>query len=317
LKDVPISSFYWAREIGGTDFNVSGTTGMHCKLEWLDTNPDPSGAAVLDQVEYGVISGLSNSDYQQYSMDEPHAYDGAGGTSKSIRVTLGGDFNGTYYVDGAWLGTTDLIPNFDVNPAEYTIIEALDASLISIGQIKTNQIEDGAVTTSKIRNADGTLNGDPFYGITTEQIRDNSITEAKLQANSVGPAQLQDDIGLIPVGMVLIWPLGASSPTNPCPDGFVVFTPLDGRFPLAVNPAAIAIDTSGIDGGVPVTSAADVIGVKTTSGGGKHGHTYSFTTSLSGPSSYGLIQAGVNTGGHEHNYEINAPFRTVWYCQKT
>jgi len=98
LKDVPISAFYWAREIGVTDFSIPATTGMQGTIEFLDTNPTPT---VLQTETFGLISGVSNSDYFQYTTDAPVVYTGTV-TSKSIRITIGGDFNGSYYVDGSF-----------------------------------------------------------------------------------------------------------------------------------------------------------------------------------------------------------------------
>ena len=59
----------------------------------------------------------------------------------------------------------------------------LQAEQIAEGAIASNKLEDGAVTSAKIRNVDGTFDTTDNYGIKTEQIRDGAVTSAKLAAD--------------------------------------------------------------------------------------------------------------------------------------
>ncbi len=316
LKDVPISSFFWAKEIGATDFSKTNTTGLRGKIEFLDSSE------VVRQTEiFGVVSGTNLSNYTQYSTESPVTYTGSI-TSNKIKLTIGGNFNGSYYVDGVWLGNTNLIPNFDINPSEYFSIDGIDANIIT-GEISTSQIADNAITTKKIKNADGSLSIDSGNGIISSHIRNGAIVSSKLANGAVTSEKLAAGTGLIPAGAIILWD-NQSSPN--CPEGFEEAIEFRGMFALGMQAAGvlgtIGINSNDIGGTFPATSASPG---NTVTGEGTHGHT-------TGGNSGNAIQHGTvspadvspqghihtiasNQGAHVHN--TNIPFRTVKFCRKT
>lgn len=310
LKNLPISAFFWAKEISPTNFAFSGTTGLRGKIEFLDNNT-VSPSVLLSQ-EFGLVSGVSNSDYIQYTTDSHVIYSGTT-SCKRIRYTLGGNFNGSYYVDGLWLGVSNLVPGFDINPSEYITVDGLSSSLL-IGQIQNTQIADGAITTIKIRNADGSISTDTGNGVTTAQIRDNAIVTSKIADGTVTAAKLAPGTGLMPQGAVILW-----DQTSVCPSGYVEAIEYRGFFPLGMNPSTpignAGIDSDTIGGAVRATDerggslAIDAVG--------DHAHGLPGGDVGGGGTSRAFPGATQGAGTHAHTGKPLIPFRTVVFCRKT
>ena len=311
LKNLPISAFFWAKEISPSNFSFSGTTGLHGLIEFLDNNT--VSPTVLLSKQFGLVSGVSNSNYIQYTTDGPIIYSGTN-SCKRIRYTIGGNFNGSYYVDGAWLGNSNLVPGFDVNPSEYITIAGLNTSLL-IGQIQTSQLADGSVITSKVRNADGSLSSDTGNGIITSQIRDNAIVTSKIADGTITSAKLAPGTGLMPTGGIILW-----DQTSVCPSGYTIAHEFDGFLPLGANPstsiAAPGVDSNTIGGSAPATDEG--VNSVTTDAVGDHIHGISQSTNAAGGTSVSATTSATNgAGAHAHTLKTKVPFRTVLFCRKT
>ena len=296
LKNVPLSAFFWAKEVNVTDFSPPvSSTGLEGTIEFLDSSD------ITQQTNtFGLVSGTSLSNYTQYSTDAPVIYTGNINSTK-VRLTIGGKFNGAYYVDGAWLGATDLIPNFDLNPSEYITVGGIPATDVT-GQIITSQITDGAVVTRKVRNADGSLSTDTGNGIVTGQIRDNAVTTSKIADGSITASKLAAGTGLIPAGAILI--IDDSS----CPTGFTEATEFAGLFPLGRN-ASTSIGSGGINS-FDIGGAARATNQTTTDTEPNHVH------GIGGGGAYDINAPGGGSisGGGGHSHDV--PFRTVLFCRK-
>ncbi len=307
IANTPMSAFFWAKEVAVTSFSISGTTGLHGKIEFLDSNI--SSPTVLLSKEFGLVSGVSNTDYVQYSTDAPVFYSGTTKATR-IRYTIGGAFNGTYLIDGAFLGTSSIIPRFDITPSEYISIGSINTSLL-VGQIVSSQIADGSVITSKIRNADGTNSTDTGFGIVGGQIRPSGINTINIADGAITAAKLAPGSGPIPVGSIIIW-----DQTSTCPTGFIEAQEFRGFFPLGLNPSTVignaGIDSSSIGGSNRATDQT----VNSTSTAGNH--THSVATNDVAPGGGTGVTRGATTsadGNHAHTTQI--PFRTVLFCRKT
>ncbi len=179
LKDRPVSAFFYLKTTTPFSPAIPQTSGISGKLEFLSDSD-----AVVQTEIFATYSGAS-VDWLKLETENPIIYSGIGNASK-IRYTIGGKFANTVYVDGAYLGTTSLIPDFSVHPQEQiSINSSFDASQISSGEFPNSRIADGAITTRNIRLANGGVISGPGDGIIGEQIRDNSVSGDKIKDFSI------------------------------------------------------------------------------------------------------------------------------------
>lgn len=312
IANTPISAFFWAKEVAVTSFATSGTSGLHGTIEFLDSNV--SSPAVLLSQTFGLVSGVSSTDYVQYSTDTPVLYSGATRATR-IRYTVGGAFNGTYLVDGAFLATSALIPRFDVTPSEYVTVGAVNVSLLS-GQIIASQIADGAVVTSKVRNADGTNSTDTGFGILGTQIRPSGINTINIADGAITSAKLAPGTGLVPQGAVIIW-----DQSTVCPSGFTEAVEFRGFFPLGKTLSGVLSNvgtkSNTIGGSNP---AVDETINKTATEDTAHNHDVNIGGGDVGGAGTARAFPGDYTTSTEHQSHAHSamiPFYTVMFCRKT
>jgi hypothetical protein len=307
LTGKPITPFFWAQISQISDFAISGTTGLQGKVELLDRLNN-----VVQTTTYATVSGASTG-WIQYAAEEPIVYSGTGAPTQ-VNFIVGGAFGGSYYVDGAFLGMTDIVPEFDIKPSEFVTIDEF------AGLITTNKIENGAINTRKILRADGTVSTDLGAGIITGHIRDNVITTNKIVDGAITTSKLAPDAGLVPKGAIILWDSGTT-----CPSGYIRVGEMDGRFPLGVNSALGSnISTVGIQGGTATIGDAGNTGwIQYTNNGTVehvHAHVIAGVTIIydnNDDQRTSVIKAfgGTNNdAGHRHN--VMMPYYTVVFCRK-
>ena len=306
LTGKPITPFFWAQINQVTDFAISGTTGLQGKIELLDKDNN-----VVQTNVYATISGNSTG-WIQYKPDAPIIYSGIGAPTQ-VNFIMGGAFGGSYYVDGAFLGMTDIVPEFDIKPSEFVNITEF------AGQITTAKLQDGAINTRKILRADGTVSTDLGAGIIGAQIRSGNILTSHIADGAITTAKLAADAGLVPKGAIILWDSGTS-----CPSGYIRVGEMDGRFPLGVNSdLGSNISTVGIQGGTKTPGSAGAGPsngfINITSAIGDHAHTINQVHQLyQGPGNRDDVydnQGATNpAGGHSHNTIV--PYYTVVFCRK-
>lgn len=187
LLNKPISAFFWARQFSATDFTKSGSTGLRGSIEFLD---DTAATTIQGPIYFGVVSGVTTTDYLQYTTTAPVIYTGTQACSK-IKITIGGKFSGGYYVDGIMLTESSLIPRFDVNPSEYIAsgVDLIDFAQLS-GKISESQIPNSIITSSMIKSgAIGNSQLGPL-SVSTSNLQNGSITSAKIGTGEVNSANI-------------------------------------------------------------------------------------------------------------------------------
>ncbi len=302
LKSVPITAFFWAKQTAEPNFATPLTTGLQGKIEFLN-----SSSAVVQTETFITLSGVTSVGYEQYTSTAPLLYTGTVACQK-IRYTIGGTYDGSYYIDGAFLGKTSILPNFDVNPSEYVV-----SAGIADEEVTTAKIKKGAVTNNRITNADGSVpsTSDTTFGVSTGQIQDNAITTSKIANSTITAAKLAAGAGVVPVGAIILW-----DQSDSCPTGFTEATEFAGLFPIGRN-ASTAIGSAGTDSfniggagrastGTINTATTNVVTVSPLSpvsdvpGGGSR-----------------TLSNGDTPKSHSHTVDLASPFRTVLFCRKS
>jgi hypothetical protein len=288
LNNVPITAFFWAKEVATSNSSLSGFTGLKGKVEFLDGSNNIVSNGIF---EFSGTSYTQNG-FTQYSYPSGITY--TGGTNvRSIKYSIGGSFDGKYYIDGAYLGASSIIPEYDLNPSEY----------ISIN----NALNDGEIQTAHIRNVDNSISTDVGNGIITTQIRDNSITTPKIADYAITAQKLDPGCGLIPIGAIIIWDSGTS-----CPTGFTEAIEYAGFLPLGRNSSSteVSISIPGYNNNTAIISSTT-----STSLNGSHDHTISNSGKGAAASSDYVAAAQNTSTASSHAHTI--PFRTVLFCRKT
>jgi len=320
LKDKPLSAFFWAKETNST-VSPTGNTGLKGTIEFLS-----GGATQQTDIFTTVPSGVG-SDYLQYSSASGITYTGTA-TCDQVKFTIGGVFNQAYFVDGAFLGETDLIPNYDINPSEYILIESIDANLIS-GTIGHPQIAPQAIWNNNIASITGGVSLGTPYGIANDQIQTGAVTPDKI-TGPIPASKIDPLAGLVPIGAIILWDGLPESLTNNCPAGYTEVFGLKGAFPIGVNDAAgssilaPAVTSLGLGGAAATKATGGVVRAGSTdSTNTNHRHSYGDdygpdhdlegTDDRSNITSYSLDAAGVS---HSHTDNIKIPFYSVYFCRK-
>ena len=311
LTGKPLSPFFWAQINQISEFAISGTTGLQGKIELLNNENTIVGSPYI----FATVTGNSTGWIQYSNPSGPIVYSGTGAPSQ-VRYTIGGAFGGSYYVDGAFLGMTDIVPEFDIKPSEFVDITEFE------GQITTVKIEDGAINTRKILLANGQPSTDLGAGIISSQIRPGAIVTSLIADNAITAAKISPDAGLIPKGGILLWDSGTT-----CPAGFIRVSELDGRFPLGANAetgvpnAIINTQISGGDKTFGSNPTSDGFIQKTNNGTAEYVHNHATprtNRSFVGPGNsndpFIAFDTTSNDGGHTHN--IMLPYYTLIFCRK-
>jgi len=301
LKNKPISAFFWARQTKTTDFTKTGTTGLHGTIEFLDGNTTPG---VLSTESFGTISGVTTSEYLQFSTTTPAIFTGSQSCTK-IRLTLGGNFDGNYYVDGVMLTESELIPSFDVNPSEYIMGGTIDFSQIT-GRVNSSQIASNAIDNSKIQAG----------AVTGIKIASQTITATNIQNGTITTAQLDPSIIFgVPSGFLIF----TDNASAACPPTWTdVTSQWAGRLPIGYNPSSPNTELSvvGQDYG---TAATDKDKVVEPNAPPDHAHdwiqagsTFKYQPGFAELSNY---TRSVNGGADVLKHGHKVPFRTVRVCR--
>ena len=180
IANMPVSAFFWAKQpTTPTNFSISGTTGLKGTLEFLAAD-----SSVQQTVSFGPVSG-NTTNYILYSTSAPIIYTG-NIPVVSVNYKIGGNFNNIIYVDGVFLGTTSILPEFDISPSEYT---ALNVSALVDNTLPGTKILDNSMPGSKITNnsiPSAKLSG----GITGNQIASQTILGSNVKNGEIGQNQL-------------------------------------------------------------------------------------------------------------------------------
>jgi hypothetical protein len=221
-------------------------------------------------------------------------------------------------VDGAWLGVSNLIPEFDVSPSEYVNIGFSFnqiAGTVNPGQFAPNSIpagvlQNGAVNSAAIQaGAVGTtqLGTNVVTGGVAGNIALGTITAANLAASVV--------LG-IPGGFSLVMATTGTS----CPPGWVDLT----GTPSAVGPWA-GLTPVGIrpDLANPINLTGQVLGTRLVNGTISTGandsdHSHSINGGWNTHANGGGNDSIANSTNGESNTHAHAQaqnFITVRYCQ--
>jgi hypothetical protein len=329
LKGKPLSAFFWAKELSSTP-SPSGNTGLQGKLEFL------SGGAVQQTNIFTTVTPSGSSEYLQWASASGITYTGTTAVSTQVRFTIGGNFRQFYYIDGAFLGETNLIPNYDLNPSEYILIESISANLIS-GTIGHPQIAPQAIWNNNIMSITGGPSiGPGTYGIANDQIQPGAVTPDKLSGLIPSSKIDTTTLGLIPEGGIILWDRGAgydpTDPTNVCPEGYGVVLGLQGMLPLGVNPDPTSdIQNPGVAsntiGGMNKTKAlTGNVGANADNITSTENQAHTHNVDLAGHDvggghdtarvSPGTVATGGENQNHNHNFPVRLPFYTVNFCRK-
>jgi hypothetical protein len=328
LQNVPLSAYFWAQAqnsiIVGTNY-----TGLQGTIAFL------AGPGVAQSNVFATVTSGSST-WTQYASSSPIVYSGTNPCYEVI-ISISGTFSNQFYVDGVFLGESNLIPNFDVNPSEYVVIDGIPAAIIS-GTISHAQISPGnpteapAVWNNNIMNIAGGLSAGPgLYGIATDQIQPGAVTNDKI----TGPIPISkidtSTVGLVPEGAIILWDRGQgydpNDPSNYCPEGYTEVTAMAGMFPLGVNRspgsviAGAALSSNiGLGGASPALGTDGVVDTHNTSTDGNHAHSVNIGgsdvggggTSRAFPGNYPTSA----NGDHAHSFDTKIPFYTIHFCRK-
>lgn len=313
FNGLPISAFFWAQEVTPTNFSYSGntggtpTTGLIGQIDFLTSTPS---SPPLQTVYFGPVPSGTNG-YQQYATSGTVIYSGATQCTQ-LRLTIGGKFNGSYYVDGAWLGVSNLIPEFDVSPSEYVSLGLNFNQIIGTvgpGQFATNSIPTGVLQSNSV-NTSNILDG----SITSQKIAQNTITggpTGNIQEGTITATELSPSLIFgVPSGFIIF----TDNASKTCPPGFTDVTSVwSGRFPLGVNPSSTqtSVSTIGQNNGTPVIDASAATGIENQ----KHVHSLPGGTNGTGGSADDVPTNGQTTGSDSVDHSHPLPFRTVRFCQ--
>jgi hypothetical protein len=313
LNGKPISAFVYVKPLSGFNLSISGTTGISAKLDFLQTATGSS----IQSVVFDAYSGTS-TEWQKLETQKAVIAPG----SRMVKLTISGAFDNTVFVDGAYLGMTNLIPEWDASTQEQ-IANNIDAGSITSGQLPGERIAPGAIKTTHIRNANGSVNPDTLSGIVNEQIRDKTITGAKIADGTITTTQVNFSVAAVPAGSIIMWDdkLSNGAAQVGCPTGYTDITSrFAGRFPLGVNAAGAGSNIT-LPGKQTLVQATGHVpgndGLNVNIGGGNHGHGASSSTSQSRGGTSDSSQSGhQHTGDASHSHEEVIPYYTVRFCQK-
>lgn len=327
INGEPVTAYFYARP--QNDFNLAdaGTTGITGYLEFFN---NPTDVTPISGVQFAVYSGTTVSDnngYIKLETTEPIVVSQDMTSIRAIGFNISGNFGNTVNVDGAFLGLTAQSPKYNVALGEQVAV-GLNATNITQGQLDGARLADGAVITSKVRNADGSVTLDSGFGIVGSQIRSGTITGGNIGANTITNANLAAGVSAIPAGAILMFLTRDSSTLSDpvaqgCPTGFRNLTSFYGRFPMGANP----LDTSATS---PIVNPNSTIGTSAVGNGttnppvgnaiaaGSHGHSVNIGggdvggggTSRAFPGVYGTSAEG------SHGHSVQIPLVTVIFCEK-
>lgn len=318
-----ITAYFYAKPLNDFNTLISGTNGINGTLNFYnninDTNPTTTQAFV-------GYTGVATGEFIQLGTSAPIVLPTTSTPISAIGIQIGGSFDNTVYIDGAYLGLTSLTPKFDVS-LEEQIGADLNANNITQGSLDGARLADGAVVTSKIRAADGSVLSDGGFGIRGDQIRSGTIAATALQDHSITNQQLAAGVSAVPRNAILMFMVkDGTTLSDPiakgCPAGFAYVTEMEGRFPLGANSASAFTDYAnpGSKKGTSIVGrnggATDAF-IGTTPGAGDHGHGSSGSSSQSGGGASDSSQVGhqhPNAGTHAHEEQV--PFVTMIFCKQ-
>jgi len=318
----PLSAFFYAKLSNSFNLAISGTTGISGKLEFFD---DFSTTTPTSSQTFFTYSGIDTGDFIKIASTGSIIIPTTDPEVRAVNFVIEGAFDNTVHVDGAFLGISSVIPGFSLAIDEQ-VASNLNADNINAGTLKSAHLADGAVTTSKIRNADGSVNpGTSPFGImggatggimNAGHIRSGTITNGNIADATIGSEKLQAGVAAVPAGSVLMFDKENLWIGNQgCPPDFDYIGDFEGRFAVGSNRSAgsnipdagdnrgtptLGNTTSGAIGASPTNKKQDsplISTVTTSDTGGGIGVPNPFTT-------------------HDHSVTTTVPFRTVIYCRK-
>ena len=323
INGQPISAFLYARPL--SDFNLSevGTNGINGVLEFFN---NPADTTPVSGVTFASYSGVATGEFIKIETSAPIVIPKTFTAVSTINFSISGTFSNTLNVDGAFLGLTDISPAFNVAIGEQAGA-GLNASNITEGELLGDRIANGAITTPKILNADGSL-APGGQGIVGTQIRDRTITSNNIANGTITAAELSAGIAAVPKGAILLFKkvdgttLGTTGPdaANGCPNGFRLVTEMFGRFPLSIDPvsAGTNIPNPNIPHGTATlgNSTTGEVGVTANAGNHQHlppGSNETYSGGGGGPS---VGNYGWSSTNGDHNHKELIPYLTMLFCEK-
>jgi len=311
LKGKPLSAFVYIKPLSGFNLAISGTTGISAKLDLLQT---PTGSSV----QTIVFDGYSGTSTEWQKLQTKEAFIPTS-DARLAKLTISGAFDNTVYVDGAYLGMTNLIPGYDVSTQEQ-ISGNIDASSITSGELIGDRIASGAIETRHIRNADDSVNPNSGAGIVNEQIQPGTITGDRIADHTIGTQQINFSVAAVPAGAIIMWDdkFSNGAAAGGCPSGWTDISNRSyGRFPLVIGNSGDITTPGRATISAKATGRAapnDALGVNNV-GAGYHGHGQNkgFNAHADGGGS-DLTLSIQGDGTHSHEEVI--PYYTVRLCQK-
>lgn len=304
----PVNSF------NGTDY-ISGELTFYGNI----TDAVASSNAISTQT-FATYSGITTNDYLQIQTTSPVVLPTTSNKASVVNIAVKGQFNNSVYVDAVYLGLTSASPKFSVS-LEEQIGADLNADNITAGTLEGQYIADGAISTSKVRAADGTLISDSGYGIRGDQIRTQAITASNIANNTITTAQLAAGVAAVPPGaMIPFFVRDATTISDPtkrgCPNGFQYMTQMEGRFPLGINPSSTqaGMINPGTVRGNSVLGDSSTAFIGTVTAVGDHVHGIPGADVGGGGTS--RAYPGTTQGGGAHAHDEVVPYVTVLWCLK-
>jgi hypothetical protein len=318
LKGKPISAFAYVKPATSFNLAASGTTGIKGKLDFYS---DASATAIVKSVEFAAYSGTT-TDWYKLQTAAPVVPDF---DARSVKITIYGAFSDRVFVDGVYLGETSIIPAWDTAVQEQITANGLDASAIGSGQFGDDRIAPGAILTTNIRNADGSVNTNGAVGIQNSQIQPETITGGP--GGNIGGATITSfnlAPGLffgVPKGAIIMWD---DTVSIGCPTGWTDITVTKmggGKFPLGYNSgagtsipnpgtasSAKAVGNPSQDGRIGVSAEMEA----------SHRHGVPIGGADVGGAGTSRAYPGYYTSdpGTAHTHGEIVPYYTVRFCQK-
>jgi len=124
-----ICSFFYLKTDTAFPLSVSGTNGIHGTVEFMS-----NGSVVGDPQTFASYSGDA-VDWMKMQTEEPLSYTGTSAVD-GLKLSITGSFvNVNAYVDGVFLGLTNIIPSWSPSPSDFAIGETLNIANINTSNL--------------------------------------------------------------------------------------------------------------------------------------------------------------------------------------
>ena len=307
LNGKPITAFVYVKATPALNFAVSGTTGVAAQLDFIANSTN----SIVQTVVFNSFSG-TDTGWHKLTSSSPIV---PNVDCRLVTLSVYGAFNTTVYVDGAFLGQTDLVPAWDGAIQDQLNLGELDASSIATGQFGSARLSPASVLTTQVANADGSVNTNSGPGIMGSQIQQATITGGNIAAGTITASNLAAGVLAVPQGAIIMWD---DSVSIGCPTGWTDITMTKmggGKFPLGYNSNAgsnISVAQMRQKTSVSVTGEAsgDGLGVNT------------LTQALQLPTRGGQDGSGENSIVLTSNPALSVspeevvPYYVLRFCQK-